>query len=119
MDIETLITLQNQILKIGVRVSILLVLIAGGMYLYSHGLQPHAVPNAIVENPSITLELKIVEYGFYTLILIQFMRLFFVCTIFLLKKNFLFLLMSLFVFGFILFAMFAPFFDIKLFEKIS
>ena len=117
MKAETLITLQNWILKIGVRASILLVLIGGCVYLYYFGSQPHVMPATIVEKQQHILEFKVIEYGFCSLIAIQFIRLFFVCLIFLIKRNYSFMLISLFVLVFILFSMFSPFIDIKLFNK--
>lgn len=115
MKTEGLIKLQNWILKVGVRISILLVLIGGSIYLFNQGLQPHVIPAIISVNQYSALELKIIEYGLYTILLVQFIRLFFVCVIFIIKRNFLFLFMSIGVLAFILFAMFAPFFDIEIF----
>ncbi len=109
MKTHTLIELQNRVLEIGVRLSILMVFIGAGVYLFYYGSQPHIMPS-IVTKKTFILEFKIVEYGLYTLILIQFTRLFFVLAVFFLKRDFLFFSVSIFVLGFLGFSMFFPIF---------
>jgi hypothetical protein len=105
--------LKNWFLKIGMGLSILLVLIGGGIYLFDHGSQPYVIHHTLVENKPL-IELKIIKYGLYMLILVQLIQLLFICGIFLIKRNLLSFFMSIFVVAFISFSIFSSFFSTQI-----
>jgi len=93
MMVQPLMSIQKMVLDIGVKLSILL--IAGGGIL------------SLAD-----IETKGIQYGLWVLIGAQFVRLIFVIIEFILKKDFLWVLMSSFVLLVLLFSLFfhtAPF----------
>jgi len=110
MNMNDIINFQIKLLKIAMWISIFLVLLGGCLYLYQHGsnlLSDHLI---ITKKPMLGFELQFVKTGLYLLILIQFVRIFFIIGIFYLKKNPLFISMGLVILLILIISMFFHYF---------
>ena len=110
MNMNDIVNFQMKLLKIAMWTSIFLVMLGGCLYLYQYGSNLPSDHLILAKRLVPGFELQFVKAGLYLLILIQFVRIFFIIGIFHLKKNFLFIGLSLFILLILVISMFFHYF---------